>query len=254
MTPEGKKAALAGRMEGLNIAFPPEAPERLLAYHELLCRWNERMNLTGNTDFETALDRLYIDSLAPLREEDLFPQGATLVDVGSGAGFPGLPVAIVRPDLQVMLLDAISKRIDFLNAVVKALALENVVTRHGRAEDGAHVPALREVFDVAVARAVAPLPVLCELLLPFVRVGGIMACYKGPSAMEEWEAGSRAAAVLGGSRLFSYPICLPSQPSWRHCVVVSSKMEKTLRQFPRKAGIPNRKPLGTLDGKMKSAL
>jgi len=240
------KSALSERMEELNIAFPSEAPGRLLVYHELLCLWNKRMNLTGNTDFDTALDRLYIDSLAPLTVEGLFPQGAIVIDVGSGAGFPGLPIAIVRPDLQLLLLDALSKRIEFLSIVVEALALENVVVRHSRAEDGAHDPAFREIFDVAVARAVAPLPVLCELLLPFVRVGGIMACYKGPSAMVEWKEGSRAAVALGGGPLFSYPLNLPSQPSWRHCVVVSSKMEKTLCQFPRKAGTPYRKPLGYL--------
>jgi len=239
-----KESALLGRVEELKIAIPPEAPERLLAYHELLCIWNERMNLTGDTDFDTAIDRLYIDSLAPLTVEGLFPQGAALVDVGSGAGFPGLPLAIVRPDLQVLLLDALLKRFAFLSMAVEALALENVAVQHCRAEDGAHNPKYREAFDIAVARAVGPLPVLCELLLPFVRIGGIMACYKGPSAMAEWEKGSRAAAILGGGPLCSYPLNLHSQPSWRHCVVVSSKIEKTLCRFPRKAGTPYRKPLG----------
>ncbi|MCL1856006.1 MAG: 16S rRNA (guanine(527)-N(7))-methyltransferase RsmG [Clostridia bacterium] len=246
MTAEGKKAVFAERMAAMHIPFPPEAPERFLAYHDLLCCWNERMNLTGDTNFDTALDRLYIDSLAPLSADDLFPQDAALIDVGSGAGFPGVPIAIVRPDLRVTLLDALSKRVKFLHDVVETLTLGNLTVRHGRAEDEAHDPALRENFDVAVAKAVASLPVLCELLLPFVRVGGTMVCYKGPSVAEEWEAGSRAAAALGGGRLITYPVYLPSQPDWRHCVVVGHKMKGTLRHYPRKAGELNRKPLGAL--------
>ena len=170
-----------------------------------------------------------------------------MVDVGSGAGFPGLPLAIARPDLEVLLLDSQAKRIAFLDAVVQALGLTQVRTLHNRAEDAGRAPELRESFDVAVARAVAPLGVLCELLLPLVRVGGRMICYKGPSAGEEWEAGNRAARLLGGTPLISHPVALPSQPDWRHQVVISEKNQKTLRQYPRKAGVPGRKPLGETD-------
>lgn len=247
LTREQGLAMLTGRLGGLGFPYDPRTPDRLWTYHTLLCQWNEHMNLTGETDFDTALDRLYMDSLAPLAIPGLFPQGATLVDVGSGAGFPGLPLAIARPDLEVLLLDSQAKRIAFLDAVIEALGLPNVRTLHSRAEDAGQNAELRESFDVAVARAVAPLNVLCELLLPLVRVGGQMICYKGPSAGEEWEAGNRAARLLGGGPLSSHPVTLPSQPEWRHQAVACEKNQKTLRQYPRKAGLPGRKPLGETD-------
>ncbi|MDO4350492.1 MAG: 16S rRNA (guanine(527)-N(7))-methyltransferase RsmG [Eubacteriales bacterium] len=237
-------AQMQARIEGLGICCDGRTPGRIARYHTLLCGWNARMNLTGDTDFAVAADRLYADSLAPLRLEGLFPQGASLIDVGSGAGFPGLPLAIARPDLQVTLLDALGKRVNFLAAVVEDLGLENVRLVHARAEDGGRDPAHRERYDVAVARAVAPLPVLCELLLPFVRVGGHMGCYKGPAAGAELEAGARAAKLLGGGAISALPVDIPSQPEWRHCVLLCQKEQKTVRQYPRKAGTPGREPLG----------
>jgi len=228
----------------LNIACDERTAERIAVYHELLADWNTRMNLTGDTDFETSLDRHYTDCLAPLKYAQLFPQNASLIDVGSGAGFPGLPLAIARPDLQVTLLDSLMKRITFLSAVVEELGLENVRLVHSRAEDGGRDAKLRERFDLAVARAVAPLPVLSELLLPFVKVGGRMICYKGPSAQEELEAGQKAAHIVGGGNLEHYPVAIPSQPEWQHCLLTCEKKVKTVRQYPRKAGTPSRSPLG----------
>lgn len=241
------EALFAARLEEMGIGHEASAPGQLLGYHRLLEEWNLRMNLTGDTELETALDRLYMDSLAPLAIPGLFPLAAELVDVGSGAGFPGLPLAILRPDLRVLLLDSQAKRVSFLDAVVRELGLGNVRTLHARAEDAAHDPPLREGFAIAVARAVAPLPVLCELLLPFVRIGGRMICYKGPAAGEEIAAGNRAAELLGGGPLNACAVALPSQPHWQHQVVVGEKIRKTLRQYPRKAGLPGRKPLGETD-------
>ena len=235
---------LAEEVRRLGVQADERAPERLAAYHLLLADWNTRMNLTGDTDFETALSRHYLDSLAPLAMEGVFPAGASLIDVGSGAGFPGLPLAIARPDLQVVLLDSLNKRLQFLSAVVERLGLTNVRLVHARAEDAGRDPLLRERFDIAVARAVAPLPVLCELLLPFVRVGGHMACYKGPAAQEEWQAASRAAKLLGGGECAVRPVVLPTQPDWQHTLITCPKVQKTLRQYPRKAGTPSRQPLG----------
>ena len=228
----------------LGIACDERTPERIVRYHAMLADWNTRMNLTGDTDFDTSLDRHYADSLAPLANTELFAQGIRLIDVGSGAGFPGLPLALARPDMQVTLLDSLMKRINFLSAVVEELGLENVKLVHARAEDGGRDAALREQFDMAVARAVAPLPVLCELLLPFVKVGGRMACYKGPSAAEEIEAGSKAARMMGAAEITPIPAVLPSQPEWQHCVITCEKRVKTVRQYPRKAGTPSRSPLG----------
>lgn len=227
--------------------FDAQTPKRLATYHEMLTDWNTRMNLTGDTDFEAMLDRHYMDSLTPLLVKGLLPDHATLIDVGSGAGFPGLPLAIARPDLQVTLLDSLAKRIRFLDAVVKELGLTNVKTLHARAEDAAQNLTHRENFDLSVARAVAPLPVLCELLLPFVRIGGQMICYKGPAVSGEQEAGSRVASVMGGGALWIIPVGLPNQPDWNHSLVVIPKNEKTDRQYPRKAGMPARRPLGESD-------
>lgn len=239
--------ALGERLGQLNAATDARAAERLARYHAMLCDWNERMNLTGSTDFEDALDRHYLDSLAPLETDGLFPFGARLIDVGTGAGFPGMPLAIARPDLCVTLLDSLAKRLGFLSAVIEELGLVNVKLVHARAEDGGHDPKYREQFDIAVARAVAPLNVLSELLLPFVRVGGKMLCYKGPAARDEWAAGERAARLLGGGTPVLHPARLPSQPEWEHCVVAVQKTEKTVRQYPRKAGTPSRLPLGLSD-------
>lgn len=244
VTERAWSAQMEARIEQMGISCDGRTPERIARYHALLCDWNTRMNLTGDTEFAVALDRLYADSLAPLGLEGVFPQGARLIDVGSGAGFPGLPLAIARPDLQVTLLDSLGKRISFLAAVVDALGLKNVRLVHARAEDGGRDPAHRERYDVAAARAVAPLPVLCELLMPFVRVGGHMACYKGPAASAELEAGARAAKLLGGGKVSALPVAIPSQPEWQHCVLLCPKEQKTVRQYPRKAGTPSREPLG----------
>ena len=235
---------VSGMIAQLRIECDDRTAERIVRYHEMLADWNTRMNLTGDTDFDTSLDRHYADCLAPLANNALFPQGASLIDVGSGAGFPGLPLAIARPDMQVTLLDSLMKRISFLSAVVEELGLKNVKLVHSRAEDGGRDAALREEFDIAAARAVAPLPVLCELLLPFVRVGGRMVCYKGPSAAEELEAGKKAARILGAGEIQNIPVFLPSQPEWQHCVLTCEKTQKTVRQYPRKAGTPSRDPLG----------
>ena len=235
---------LADAIRELKIECDERTPARIARYHEMLADWNTRMNLTGDTDFDTSLDRHYTDSLAPLVNKALFPEGASLIDVGSGAGFPGLPLAIARPDLKVTLLDSLMKRIGFLDAVVKGLGLSNVKLVHSRAEDGGRDAKLRETYDIAVARAVAPLPVLCELLLPFVKVGGRMICYKGPSAEEELQAGQKAAHMLGGAAVEHIPVLLPAQPEWQHCLLTCEKKMKTIRQYPRKAGTPSRSPLG----------
>ena len=238
-------AVFAQRLTALNAVVDERTPGMLAQYHALLMEWNQRMNLTGDASLETCLDRHYMDSLAPLALPGWLPTGASVVDVGSGAGFPGLPLAIARPDLQVLLLDSLQKRLTFLQAVIEALGLTNVRTAHARAEDAGQNPALRERFSVATARAVAATPVLMELLLPLVQVGGRAICYKGPSAEDELRAGARAAKALGGDGLTALPVAVPFQPEWQHCVLVSQKQRTTPRAYPRKAGTPAREPLGT---------
>ena len=235
----------AQRLALLDAPVDARTAERLAGYHALLCAWNTRINLTGETSLETALSRLYMDSLAPLAVKGLFPAGSSVVDVGSGAGFPGLPLAIARPDLTVLLVDSLGKRVKFLQAVIDAMGLTNVQAVHARAEDAAWDAAYRERFDIAVARAVAAAPVLLEYLLPYVRVGGHAVCYKGPAAEEELDSGARAARILGGGYLEAIPVPVPAEPEWQHCVLACVKRRPTPAYYPRKAGLPAKEPLGT---------
>lgn len=221
---------------GLHLRM--EQYERLEAYHTLLLEWNQRMDLTNVPPDEMPL-RHYADSLLPLLRQDLFLQGARLVDVGSGAGFPGLPLAIVRPDMEVVLLDSLKKRCLFLQTVVDTVGLANVRVLHGRAEDAARGE-LRAVFDLAVARAVAPLRVLAEYLLPFAKVGGKAVCWKGPAAGEELNQAQNALKLLGGRA--DVPWMLPLQDQ-EHMLLTIHKTIATPNIYPRKAGTPGKKPL-----------
>lgn len=230
------------------LRLESEAEERLRAFHALLLEWNTRMDLTNVPEEEMAL-RHYGDSLLPLAQAAWFPQGARLIDVGTGAGFPGMPLAIARPDLRVTLLDSQRKRCDFLQAAADEIKLQNVTVLHARAEDAARGE-LRERMDAALARAVAPLNVLCEYLLPFVRTGGLALCWKGPAVRQEMAAGERAAHLLGakGETLVRLPI-----EGREHYVQAYRKIEKTVRRYPRKSGTPSRDPLGEKEEKDKKS-
>jgi len=232
------------RCNTAGIPISKEAAETLARFHLLLMEWNKRMDLTAVLEESEMVDRHYVDSLSPLREGGLLPKGASVIDVGSGAGFPGLPLAIARPDIQVTLLDAQQKRVLFLKEAATHLGLVNVNVLHGRAEDMAHLPKLRECFDLALARAVASLPVLLELLLPFVCVGGRALCWKGPAVMMELSSGEKAAKLLGGVLESPIPTPIPGR-DWTHLLLPCLKTGKTLRQYPRKAGTPGREPLGS---------
>ena len=203
---------LSARLEQCGIPFDAALPEKLLRYHALLMDWNTRMDLTAVTDEDEMIDRHYVDSLMALKEPGLIPAKGRLIDVGTGAGFPGLPLALACPDLQVTLMDAQQKRLTFLQAVIDDLGVENVTLMHRRAEDGAKDAALREQFDVAVARAVAALPTLCEYCLPFVKVGGRFVALKGPDADREQEAARRAVGLLGGRVTAVTALTLPAEP------------------------------------------
>lgn len=215
--------------------------DQLSVYHEMLLDWNTRMDLTSVSQSDMAA-RHFLDSLLPLRQEGLFPHGCRLIDVGTGAGFPGLPLAIARPDMQVTLLEAQGKRCQFLSAVCQRLQLKNVVIVNDRAEVLGRDENHREQYDRAVARAVAPLNILCEYLLPFVRVGGCALCWKGPAVMDERVDGEAAAEALGAALGDMMEMDLPGADT-RHVLVKIDKNEKTLPQYPRKNGIPAKRPL-----------
>ena len=223
------------------IPFSPELPERLDIYLRLLREWNTRMDLIADAPEDEILDRHFMDSLTVLKT-GLVPEDAQWIDVGTGAGFPGLPLALARQDIRMTLMDAQQKRLNFLQAVIEETGISNARIVHMRAEEGARNQEFREKFDIASARAVAPLNTLTEYLLPFVRIGGAALCWKGPALREELEAGRRAAHLLGG-KLEMLAECRIAGRNWEHMILPIRKTEKTAAAYPRKAGMPKAKPL-----------
>ena len=233
---------IAKRLEENEIRCGPELPEKLEIYFRLMMEWNAKMDLFGEAEETELLDRHLMDSLTVLRT-GLLEGSQTLIDVGTGAGFPGMALALARPELRVTLLDSQQKRLNFLEAVRKETGAKNVTLVHARAEDGARQKELREQFDVAAARAVAPLNVLCEYLLPYVRTGGSALCWKGPGVKEETAEGRKAAFLLGGK--LGEPVKTPVQGrDWNHMILPILKTGNTPGIYPRKAGTPKNKPLG----------
>lgn len=224
------------------VPLSVEKATALAQYLDMLLDWNRRMDLTALSDVDDIIARHFVDSLLPLRIPGLIPEGASLIDVGSGAGFPGLPLAIARPDLSVTLLDAQNKRVGFLRAVIQSLGLRNVQALHGRAEEAAKGIPHRDAYALAVARAVAPLPLLLEYLLPFVAPGGKALCWKGPALETEWEGGLFAAETLGGK--LTEPINVSAPEGDRlQLLVPCEKTAPTPSRFPRKVGVAAKRPL-----------
>ena len=238
MNQEKIKASL----EKNRIPFREELPEKLDIYFHLLCEWNSRMDLTAVTDEDEMLDKHFIDSLTVTRT-GLIRDHSTLIDVGTGAGFPGLVLAAACPDLAVTLMDSQQKRLAFLEKAGEEMGTRNISVIHMRAEDGARKAELREQFDYAAARALAQTNVLCEYLLPYVRPDGYALCWKGPAVKDELESGRRAAHLLGGRLEMPIP-CKVAGRDWDHIILPIRKVQRTPAAYPRKAGIPKNKPLG----------
>lgn len=239
--------------EKLGIRLTGIQIDQFQAYQELLLDWNQRMNLTTITDPEEIALKHFADSLsvAPFiqkafgdRPEGL--SGLSLVDVGTGAGFPGIPLKIAYPGLSVTLMDSLQKRVAFLDTVVQDLSLGDCVTVHSRAEDGAQNQVYREKFDIAVARAVAGMPVLCEYCLPFVRIGGIFIAMKS-NAKEELDTARYSTRVLGGEVEDHSEFLLPDSDIARSIITIRKK-GKTPAAYPRKAGKPEKEPLRAPSG------
>ena len=228
-------------LDMMGVAYDQTAIERFEAFHAILDEYNQKMDLTAVLDEDERIDRHDLDSAAPLAQGLLAPQ-AKVIDVGTGAGFPGMPLLILRPDLQMTFLDALNKRILFLEDALRRLGLQ-ATTLHARAEDAAKMADHREMYDAAVSRAVASAAVLQELTLPFVKVGGAAIAWKGPGVQDEMTAAKRAAFVLGGTVRGVYPAPVPRRDDWAHCLLVTDKTGKTPKAYPRKAGTPNKKPL-----------
>lgn len=239
-------ALLAHASSEAGISMTPEQLQAFGRYATMIRDWNTRVNLTAILDDEGIVWRHFIDSLTilPVIDHEKSRVGnrpLSLVDVGTGAGFPGIPVRIMRPDLQVHLLDSLQKRIAFLEAVITDLNLDGVRTIKARAEDAGLDPACRERFDLATARAVAALPVLAEYTLPFVRVGGLMIAMKGQKQEEIDEA--RPAVRLLGGRIESIDAFSLAGGEMSRTLVLIRKISPTPARYPRKAGLPERRPL-----------
>lgn len=215
--------------------------DRFRQYYYLLLEGNKKCNLTAITKPSEVVVKHYFDSLTCLMVLNI-PKHALVVDVGTGAGFPGLPIKIGRTDVKLTLLDSLGKRVEFLNRVVTKLGLEGVEVINGRAEDYGRSAEGREKYDLAISRAVADLRVLAELCLPLVRVGGIMAAMKGPDTNKEVDGARYAIDLLGGGEMRVAEVKLPQQNERRNIVVIK-KTGLTPERYPRRAGIPAKRPL-----------
>ena len=226
-----------------NLTLSETQAEQFKTYHRLLDEWNQRMNLTTITDPEEVEIRHFLDSLSIVSVIS-FDDGDKLIDVGTGAGFPGLALAIAFPKLQVTLLDSTMKKLNFLQAVIDELGLTNCQTLHSRAEDAGNNPKHREAYDVVTARAVAMLPILLEYTVPLAKVGGFVVAMKGESAEREVDEAKRALFVLRAEAKPVAEIQLPGVDR-PHYLITIEKMEKTPSNYPRQAGIPKKKPIGS---------
>lgn len=213
----------------------------LKTYREILVDWNQKMNLTGIEEEKEVFIKHFLDSISAV-SNGYIKDGISLIDVGTGAGFPGLPLKICLQNIKLTLLDSLNKRINFLNLVVRELGLKNVKTIHSRAEDGARKPELREKFDNATSRAVANMAVLSEFCMPYVKKGGYFVALKGPAIDEELENGSNAIKILGGELQGIIEISI-EETDLKHNIVEVKKVKNCSKTYPRKAGTVNKKPL-----------
>lgn len=233
------KKYLIEKAASMGIEMSAEQAEKFEAYNRLIYAINGEMNLTRvENEITEACDRNYLDSLTALK---YLGNAEKVADVGSGAGFPGVPLAIMRPDIRFTLFDALGKRVDFLNRVISKLAL-NAEAVHIRSEDAAKKPEYRDAFDVATARAVADMRVLSEWLLPFVKQGGCMLALKGPDIENELKDSEYALELLCGKLMTVDDADIPGR-GWQHKIAVIEKTAPTPANFPRKAGMAEKRPL-----------
>lgn len=228
-------------LKQLDVCLTEKQLQQFLVYYEMLKEWNEVMNLTAITEFQDVMKKHFVDSVSLVKAYDVTKRAA-VIDVGTGAGFPGLALKIAFPELQVTLLDSLNKRIQFLNAVIQKLELSGVETIHGRAEDFAKPGKLREQYDLCVSRAVANLSTLSELCLPFVKRGGLFISYKSEKISGEIKTAENAVSLLGGKLKEQVEFFLPDSDIYRNLFVIE-KVKETPKMFPRKAGLPGKEPL-----------
>lgn len=247
MSTTDDQTILAAEAARVGVALDADARERFAAYEALIVEWNDRAGLTTVADSEGIQRRHFGESLAllaALRTAEVLPAGAatTLVDLGTGGGFPGLPMRIAEPALRLTLVESNGKKCAFLQEAVAALGLDGVEVVQARAEDAGRSPLLRERFDVAVARALAAMPVLVEYAVPLLRPGGVLASPKGSRALDELDAARGAIAALGAEALAPLPLSLPEDAP-PQLVLLVRRVGALDARYPRRAGVPSKQPL-----------
>lgn len=255
------KNILDEKVSQLSITLSEKQKEQFIEFYEILIEWNKVMNLTAITEYEEVIEKHFVDSLSLIK---VIPYRATpapeehelrdarmgtnirniesIIDIGTGAGFPGIPLKIAFPQLKITLLDSLNKRVKFLDTVIEKLELDNIETIHGRAEDYAKQKDYRQKYDVCVSRAVANLATLSEYCIPYVRLGGLFIPYKSGKVEEEIKNSEKAVSILGGNIEKIIKFQLPGTDMERSFVKIK-KVKDTPKKYPRKAGMPTKEPL-----------
>lgn len=255
------KNILDEKVSQLSITLSEKQKEQFIEFYEILIEWNKVMNLTAITEYEEVVEKHFVDSLslvkvipycsAPAPKEHELRDARmginmndvkSVIDIGTGAGFPGIPLKIAFPQLKITLLDSLNKRVNFLNTVIEKLGLDNIETIHGRAEDYAKQKDYRQKYDVCVSRAVANLATLSEYCIPYVRLGGLFIPYKSGKIEEEITNSEKAVSILGGDIEKTIKFQLPGTDIERSFVKIQ-KIKDTPKKYPRKAGMPAKEPL-----------
>lgn len=232
---------LTEKVKELSIVLNDKQIQQFEQYYNILVEWNKVMNLTAITEYEEVVEKHFLDSLTIVNAIHV-KKIETLIDVGTGAGFPGIPLKIAFPHLKVTLLDSLNKRIKFLNEVIDLLELNDIKAIHGRAEDYAKQAEYREQYDICVSRAVANLATLSEYCLPYVKVDGLFVPYKSGKIDEELKSSEKAVSILGGKVEEVVKFQLPGTDIGRSFVKIH-KIKETKKKYPRKAGMPTKEPL-----------
>lgn len=236
-----KKELIINRLKDIDITVNQEQAQQLLRFYELMIEKNKVMNLTSITDFQEVVEKHFMDSLM-VNHVVGFSGSESVIDVGTGAGFPGIPLKIIFPDLELVLMDSVNKRLKFVDEVIQELELKKIKTVHARAEDMANQKEYREKFDYCLSRAVANLATLAELCLPFVKIGGKFISYKAGEIEEEVSASSLAGKVLGDASWTIQYFNIPETQIQRS-FVSCTKRKATPKKYPRKAGLPGKEPI-----------
>lgn len=232
---------LTAGCEKMGVTLTEEQLNQFIKYYELLVEWNSFMNLTAITEFDEVVTKHFVDSISLIKAVDL-NKPLSVIDIGTGAGFPGIPLKIAFPELNITLLDSLNKRIKFLDEVIGQLGLKKIEAIHGRAEDAAKSVDLREKFDLCVSRAVANLSTLSEYCLPFVKVGGMFVSYKSEKITEEMKTAEKAISILGGEYSNQVEFTLPDSDIYRNLFMIEKK-KASPKKYPRKAGLPSKEPI-----------